>query len=255
MLYSLTLLHTLHFTFLYTCDFVSHQWPSLLLSLQHTDILFCSDFNYPSSGTIYQGMDFSHLLWLPGGLCLYWILHSTISFSYHFGLISDWITESHSSQSFALWLPLFSVMTKVYSWFSHWIDLIFQFIIHQHHLPGWLLKNMKTHNQWTGCAVRRFYPNWWQFWKKTTSLFHGPVSSHWRQQMFQIFHLHSTFLFTSTAFWIVSKYYFNLTFLVAPMGQVSFVFENQFMHDRFESISLLHCQASLAQHSTSSAWS
>lgn len=77
-LFSNPLAHTpFHF---YTCGFVSHQWPSLLLSLQHTDILFCRDFHYQRSGTIYQGMDFSHLLWLTEGLWFYWVLHSTVSF-------------------------------------------------------------------------------------------------------------------------------------------------------------------------------
>ena len=34
-LYSLTLLHSLHFPLLYTDGFVSHQWPSLLFSFTH----------------------------------------------------------------------------------------------------------------------------------------------------------------------------------------------------------------------------
>lgn len=62
-----------HFS-LHLC-FVSHQWPSFL---QHTDNLLGRDFHYLRSGTIYQGMVFSQLLWLTGGSSLYWILYSTV---------------------------------------------------------------------------------------------------------------------------------------------------------------------------------
>lgn len=47
--------------------------PFFSSSLQHTDILLGRDFHYLRSGTIYQGMGFCHLLWLTGGLSLYWM--------------------------------------------------------------------------------------------------------------------------------------------------------------------------------------
>lgn len=76
----------LHFTLFYTHGFVPHQCPSPLLSLQHTDILLGRDFHYLRSGTIYQGMSFSHVLWLTRSLSLYWILF----FSPLSGLKLDW---------------------------------------------------------------------------------------------------------------------------------------------------------------------
>lgn len=72
-------------------SFVSHQWPSLL---QHTDNLLGRDFHYLRSGTIYQGMVFSLLLWLTGGSSLYWILYSTIPFFHPSRLKSVWIQAS-----------------------------------------------------------------------------------------------------------------------------------------------------------------
>lgn len=72
-LYTQAPLQSLHFTLFYTYGFVSHHWPSLLLSLQHSDILLGRDFHYLRSGTIYQGMGFSHQVWLTGGSSLYWI--------------------------------------------------------------------------------------------------------------------------------------------------------------------------------------
>ncbi len=70
-LYSLTLLRSLHCTLFYTYGFVSRQWPSLLHSLQHADILLGRDFHYLRSGTIYQGMGFGHLVRLTGGSSLH----------------------------------------------------------------------------------------------------------------------------------------------------------------------------------------
>lgn len=112
MLFSRTLLHSLHFTLFYTYGFV----------LQHTDILLGRDFHYLRSGTIYQGMCFSHLLWLTVDLSLDWILHSAIPFFHHSRLKLDWwqvwadvhtIVHVLLLAPIALWLPLFSAMTKV----------------------------------------------------------------------------------------------------------------------------------------------
>lgn len=64
----------------YTHGFVSHQWPPLRLSLQHTDILLGRDFHYLRSGTIYQGMSSSHPVWLTEGSSFYWILRSPFFF-------------------------------------------------------------------------------------------------------------------------------------------------------------------------------
>lgn len=72
-------------------------------------------------------------------------LNSTISFSYHSRLISDWFTASHSSQSRALWLPLFSVMKKVTVFkqnLSHqvdsWFSQLVSFMFHTFHLCSFM---------------------------------------------------------------------------------------------------------------------
>lgn len=75
--------------FFCTYGFVSHQWPSLLLFSSATDILLGRDFHYLRSGTIYQGMGFSRLLWLTRGPSLYWIFHPS-PFFYHSRLKLDW---------------------------------------------------------------------------------------------------------------------------------------------------------------------
>lgn len=65
---------SLSFFFFNTYDFVSRHYPfSFSLSPQHCDILLGRDFHYLRSGTIYQRMGSSHLVWLTGGSSLYWI--------------------------------------------------------------------------------------------------------------------------------------------------------------------------------------
>lgn len=94
----------------YTHGFVSHQWPPLRLSLQHTDILLGRDFHYLRSGTIYQGMSSSHPVWLTEGSSFYWILRSTVFFFPTAPSSNE--TDDKSEQMFTQW----SMSCFMYPW-------------------------------------------------------------------------------------------------------------------------------------------